>query len=242
MSRVLCAVPSLISIGFAEEFLNTDYETVNEEDRLLEDDLGVTSYFDGDFTGAIEHFTTLVAELPESAEHWFRMGCAYRSRYDSVERESGDFQQAVRAWSRALDLDPNNYIYRRRLQQYGPALEKPYPFYNWIDTARSELRERGKEPAALLTEPRGAELAEPARQLAGDAEEKGPDKEGKIQRDDGLVICEVVTIPAPVRPGQMARVVLNFLPAKGVHWTNDAGTLTWTLNRGLGVEAQCDSD
>ena len=69
-------------------------------------------------------------------------------RYDSAHRREGDFQRAVEAWSRALEIDPNNYIFRRRIQQYGPRLSKPYPFYDWVSRARDEITARGETPYA----------------------------------------------------------------------------------------------
>jgi hypothetical protein len=39
-------------------------------------------------------------------------------------------QKAVQYWTMALDMDSNQYIWRRRIQQYGPRLEKPYSFYD----------------------------------------------------------------------------------------------------------------
>ena len=51
-------------------------------------------------------------------------------RHDSGFRRIGDFANAVNAWSQARNADPNQCIWRRRLQQYGPRLAKPYPFYD----------------------------------------------------------------------------------------------------------------
>ena len=43
------------------------------------------------------------------------------------------------------------------MQQYGPRLDKPYPFYDWVETAREEIRARGETPSPLRVEPAGAE-------------------------------------------------------------------------------------
>lgn len=80
----------------------------------------------------IQQLEKICRENPDDAVAHFRLGVAYRKRYDAKARESQDFQLAVFHWSTALHLDPNNYIWRRRLQQFGPRLEKPYPFYNWV--------------------------------------------------------------------------------------------------------------
>ena len=72
---------------------------------------------------------------PKNAPVQFRLGVCYRRRYESQQRQPGDFQAAIDSWSRALDLDPNQYIWRRRIQQYGPRLDKPYAFYDWVNEA-----------------------------------------------------------------------------------------------------------
>jgi hypothetical protein len=56
----------------------------------------------------------------------------YRARYDSLLRQPGDFRKAVEHWERALALDSNQYTWRRRIQQYGPRLDKLHPYYDWI--------------------------------------------------------------------------------------------------------------
>jgi len=50
-------------------------------------------------------------------------------RYDSLRRREGDLQKALTSRQDAQDSNPNHYIWRRRIQQYGPRLDKPYPFY-----------------------------------------------------------------------------------------------------------------
>ncbi len=82
-------------------------------------------------------------------------------RYDEAEGAEHDFVDAVEAWKEARRRDPNQYIWRRRIQQYGPVLDKPYPFYHWVAQARREIRARGEQPLPLTVEPSGAELAEP---------------------------------------------------------------------------------
>ncbi|MEL6527368.1 MAG: hypothetical protein AAFQ07_16825, partial [Chloroflexota bacterium] len=78
----------------------------------------------------------------------FNLGVIYRMRYDSPYRQEGDFTNAVTHWTAALNHDPNNYIWRRRIQQYGPRLDKPYSFYDWVSDARSEIEARGETPFA----------------------------------------------------------------------------------------------
>lgn len=182
----------------------------------------------------------------DGEDRWarFRRGVAYRKRHDSPDREDGDFQRAVNAWDRALELAPNQYIYRRRIQQYGPRLDKPYPFYDWVETAREEIRARGEEPVALSVEPRGSEIAEPAdgapaagrdgaRPASARGDEPGaapsePDPGGQILRDDGeFVRMRTTVVPPAVEPGGMARVHLDLRPvsSRESHWNNEAGPL-----------------
>src|SRR5262249_51755179 len=81
---------------------------------------------------SIDYYREAFRRVPEFADAHFRLGVAYRMRYDSSRRQPGDFQKALIAWQDALDLNADQYIWRRRIQQYGPRLDKPYPFYDWI--------------------------------------------------------------------------------------------------------------
>ncbi|NNF07707.1 MAG: hypothetical protein HKN21_13170, partial [Candidatus Eisenbacteria bacterium] len=174
-----------------------------------------------------------VAKLAKSEDHWdhFHAGVAYRARYDSPDRESEDFAKAVHHWTRALEIDPNNYIFRRRLQQYGPRLDKPYPFYDWVAEAREEIAARGEEPLALVTEPGLAEYAEPQKQFqaAENSEVKEPDPQGKLDRDESFFVqAKVVTIPEKLVPGQAARVHVTLEPKGTAHWNNEVeASLLW---------------
>ena len=51
--------------------------------------------------------------INEDDRNHFYSGVIYRKRYDSDYRQTGDFQAAVNHWARALDIAPNNYIWRR---------------------------------------------------------------------------------------------------------------------------------
>jgi hypothetical protein len=159
-----------------------------------------------------------------SAESHFRLGVAYRMRFDSPHRQADDFQNAVVEWGRALDVDPNHYIYRRRIQQYGPRLIKPYPFYDWVDHARTEIRSRGETPLELSVEPSGAEIAQPAKTLeTAGADVKEPDPEGRIHRDTNrLITISSATVPARIAAGEAVRLHLEFRPSKETHWNNEA--------------------
>lgn len=173
---------------------------------------------------------------PDIAEIYFRLGVAYRMRYDRRlskkaaspdDLESDGFQAAIDHWGRALEIDPNHYIYRRRIQQYGPRLSKPYPFYDWVTRARAEIIESGREPVSLPVEPSGAEIASPLRRFVSEGrDQKSPDPEGRIQRDsEHLIEAHVVVVPSEMKPGQSVRVHLAFEPSRDAHWNNEAEPL-----------------
>ena len=171
----------------------------------------------------------------EGGDGWthFRLAVAYRKRFDSAYRKADDFQNAVDHWAKALDIDPNNYIWRRRIQQYGPRLMKPYPFYDWVPTARKKILARGKVPAKLRVEPGGAEFATPSRRFeTAEATQKEPDPKGRITRDKTLIQTEVTVVPPSVRPGRTARVHVVFRPSddKKAHWNNESGESVLWIN------------
>lgn len=164
-------------------------------------------------------------EDPDDDMAQFRLGVEFRMRFDSKEGTPDDFRKAVEHWEKALSLDPDNYIHRRRIEQYGPRLDKPYPFYDWIDEARRDITERGEEPVALTVEPRGAELTGPVKRFMVSNTQKPPALNINITRDDGMVKIETAVVPSHVKPGGSARVHVFFRPAEGVHWNNEAGNL-----------------
>jgi hypothetical protein len=186
-----------------------------------------------DLGEAIQAYENVLEQRPDHAQAHFRLGVAYRKRYDSDQRQQGDFQRAVEHWQHALDLDPNQYIWRRRIQQYGPRLDKPYPFYDWINDARREIQARGETPVSLTAEPGGAEFAHPTQEfdIPRDPGEE-PDPKGRINRDtQPLVLTEQTVVPPAVEPGQSARVHVVFRPnpAYQAHWNNEQpeGLVFW---------------
>lgn len=151
---------------------------------------------------------TLAAIADRSAAHRFRAGVAYRMRYDRTSTPA-DFRASVAAWSQALEAKPNQYIWRRRIQQYGPRLDKPYPFYGWIATAQQEISARGETPIELPvalshTESWGKEA--PAPSGAGE-----PDPKGKIPTAPEPLTVEVIHVPDTGRGGEAvcAHVILR---------------------------------
>ncbi len=193
-----------------------DWMTAGDH-RLLWGDTGKES-------AAIDCYAKCVEADPSNAAGWFRLGVAYRARYDSPQSRSGDFASAAAAWDRALELDPNHYIYRRRIQQYGPRLSKPYPFYDWIKQARSEIVARGQTPVSLASEPVGAEIAEPSQDVrATQPSSQPPDPQDRITRDvEPFIQVNVVVVPGKIKPGEAVRVHLKLQPSRDAHWNNEA--------------------
>ncbi len=196
--------------------------------------LRLVSGEDPDYEGAI---SVLTGEHSDGALA-FQRGVAYRMRYDSQERHTTDFGEAVEAWSAALETDPNQYIWRRRIQQFGPRLDKPYPFYSWVDEARAEIRARGETPVALSVEPRGAELTSPERAFsASQRSAEQPDAGGAILADSqGLISLSSVVVPHTSGDAPAARVHLSLMPNDDLraHWNNEGGGLVVWVDTGDG--------
>jgi len=184
------------------------------------------------------------------ALNYFQMGVALRMRYDSEHRQPDDFQAAIDAWIRALERDPNQYIWRRRIQQYGPMSDKPYPFYDWIETAQQEIAERGETPVDVPIPLTQAELATRNSALVPEQDIENPDPEGRVTIDeDGLIEITAAVAFDTQRPDnpeapRHARVLLELRPTpdKGAHWNNEATPLTiWidadSLPEGWSVES-----
>ena len=192
---------------------------------------------------AVQAFESSLAVEPDHAPTHFGRGVALRARYDSPGGRPEDFQAAVDAWGRALMIDPNNYIWRRRIQQYGPRLGKPYPFYDWVENARREIRARGDDPVDLVVEPGGAEFAQPLRSFEAAEAAEEPDPDERIRKDPGkLIRVETTVVPRAVPAGGTARVHVSFRPngATGAHWNNEARDLRFwvSLPEGWEVDRQ----
>lgn len=177
---------------------------------------------------AIQAYEKVLQQQPDDGPSHFRLGVAYRKRYDSGQRRPGDFATAVEQWGKALEINPNQYIWRRRIQQYGPRLEKPYSFYDWVLQARKEIEERGETPSPLSVEPAGAEFANPSQSFETDqAALENPDPQGRIHRDDRFIEVETTVVPSRLEPASPGRVHVVMRPnlSRQAHWNNEAEDL-----------------
>ena len=129
----------------------------------------------------IERYSKKLAESPNNAIAEFRLGVALRAKFDSADGKPEHFQQAAKHWSAAIRANPNQYIWRRRVEQYGPRLAKPYPFYDWVEQAITEIKQRGEQPIELQVALVGAEIAKPARKFVVDANDR---RESRSRQQD----------------------------------------------------------
>lgn len=214
-------LPELDGVSRDEIAARTDLRVAAEMGRVL---------FQGveDTSALIDALTMHLDERPEdAATSHFRLGVAYRMRHDSRFAEPGDFQAAIDHWSAALALDPSQYIWRRRIQQYGPLLDKPYPFYDWVDTARAEIRARGETPIAL---PVALSRTERLGRVAESADvEASPDPNGMVPLDDGSWLdVRTTLVPDTQGRGHVVRVHVETSPQTDIHWNNEVdGPVLW---------------
>lgn len=171
---------------------------------------------------AIAAYDAVIQKEPANAPAYFGRGVALRMRYEASNDHSADFSAAIESWTKALELDPNQYIYRRRLEQYGPRLTKPYPFYDWVRKAREDILARGEKPYSLVVEPRGAEIAGRSRKF-DQTTATNPDPNGRIDREKTASIeIQTSCVPLKVVPGRTARLHLDLRPKRGTKWNNEA--------------------
>ncbi len=172
---------------------------------------------------AIELYNAALRKDPDNGLVSFRLGVAFRKKYDEHSHDDSDFDQASKYWTLALAKNPRQYIWRRRIEQYGPRLQKPYPFYDWVETAVKEIKERGETPVELtvaLTQSEKAGRSKPRYET-----EMKPAGTEKIDRDNGQYISiESTMVPGFVQPGKPATVHLRLVP-KGAKWNNESKPL-----------------
>ena len=191
---------------------------------------------------AIEAYRQAIGIRPDDGDAHFRLGVCYRMRYETEGRQPADFQTAVDHWTSARTINPNQYIWRRRIEQYGPRLTKPYPFYDWVQTASREIESRGESPIELKTLPTGSELAQPDRSFdAGAGDVTPPDPTGRVFRDTkNMILAEVTVVPPRVKAGETVRVHVSLRPnaAHKAHWNNEAEPLRLWIDPPKGFEVQ----
>lgn len=168
----------------------------------------------------------------------FRMGVAYRWLYDNQRlgaQNRNYFEMAAKHWTAALDKVPSQYIWRRRIEQYGPRQMKPYPFYDWVPTAQKEIKERGDTPVELTVALTGSEMAgrmsnRGGDQFATDLKLIEPDPNSKIEIDsEKLVAVSTTALPQSVAVGGSTRIHVHFVPDHG-KWNNESTPMKVWIN------------
>jgi tetratricopeptide (TPR) repeat protein len=191
---------------------------------------------------AIHAYTQALHIKPDDGAAHFRLGVCYRTRSESQDPKPGDFQTAVDHWMTARSLRPDQYIWRRRIEQYGPRRTKPYPFYDWVPTANREIRARGDQPVELQPSPTGSEMAGPISGREADSDDGKPlDPEGRVARDiQGFVVAEVTVVPPKVKPGEAVRVYLTLRPndTRQARWSDEGEPLQVWIDLPPGWRAQ----
>lgn len=195
-----------------------------------------------DVNEAINAYTQAVKIDPQDGDAHFRLGVCYRIRYESEQRLPTDFQTAVDHWTKARQINPNQYIWRRRIEQFGPRATKPYPFYDWVQTAADDIKARGEKPIKLKVLPTGSEIAGPDSSVENKKiDAKSPDPQGRILRDQQhLILAEVTVIPPRIKPEQTVRVHVTLRPNEKLkaHWNNEAEPLKLWIDSSAGFDVQ----
>ncbi|MAG63057.1 hypothetical protein CMO84_05990 [Candidatus Woesearchaeota archaeon] len=162
----------------------------------------------------------------------FHHGVALRMRYDSEHRQAGDFQRALDAWMDALGRRPSQYIWRRRIQQWGPRLDKPYPFYDWVEEAQTTLIAADSVPHPIQIALSGAELASGTREIPiRSIQDIHPDPQAALKRDgkhlvelESTVCLHTGLTSKRVRePAGSSRIHLILRPTGDAHFEPAAG-------------------
>ena len=179
---------------------------------------------------AIDAYQRAVSLDPKDAFANFRLGVAYRIRFDRPDRQLGDFQSAINAWRGAARADPRNKLFRSRIQQYGVRTERPDEMYGWIARARKDIAARGETPTPLEPAPMAVELAKPRKKFRRDKSDPPPGgSEGTISSDEAsLIELETAVVRGVGKSGRdYAQILLMFRPKPdgGVQWDNRQSSL-----------------
>ena len=184
---------------------------------------------------AIARYTKQSAAAPENAIAKFRLGVALRAKFDSESGKPEHFEKAAQQWSAALRQNPSQYIWRRRIEQYGPRLAKPYPFYDWVEQANKEIKARGQEPVVLKVALAGAEIAKPSRTFtANNDAAENPDPKGEIDLDSKFVTFKTAAVPSYVQAGGATRVHLVMSPTETSKWNNESSPVKVWIDKVTG--------
>ncbi|MEQ1903187.1 MAG: hypothetical protein ABL888_03250 [Pirellulaceae bacterium] len=239
--------------NFAEEFINVNYLPPQETAPVLDARTASVEYWtDSDsqppsmsrllgladasiqwqpnqeqVAKAIKAYTEILESDASRSDIVFRLGAANRLLYElSAQRDKNLFTKAVDHWEKALQMNPNQYIYRRRIEQYGPRLKKPYAFYDWVTTARQEILARGVDPHPLAVEPNGAEFADRAQNMTIDNSGKNPALEYRILLGaDNLVEVHTNFVPTQPKPGDVVAVHVGFSISGTAKWNHETSPL-----------------
>jgi len=174
---------------------------------------------------AVAALESAASRTPIDSIALFRAGVARRLRYDADGGNAADFQGSLDHWRGAWSLDPEQYIWRRRTQQYGPRMDKPYPFYDWVAEAQAQITARGETPVALGAQLTPSELAEKGRFVPGGDEEE-PDALKKVPLDtEGWLAIESATAfdTSGQTPVASLHLVLQPNAKLDVHFDDEAG-------------------
>ena len=180
----------------------------------------------------------------------FRAGVARRMRHDGPSARADDFQVAIDDWRAALAARPNQYIWRRRIQQWGPRLDKPYAFYDWVAGAEAAISARGETPIEVLIPLSGSEIADKSRAIPRPAEDADPpDPKGLVTRDAGKLVrvetavaLHTASVGPRIRtPRGASRVHVTLRPRAGAKWAPDADPAQLWIEAPGGLESDARS-
>lgn len=189
---------------------------------------------------AVRTYERSVALDPNDARSHFRLGVALETRYHRTSRASTDFGRALEHWTHALRLRPDIYIWRRRIQQFGPRLDKPYPFYDWVAEARADIEARGETPVVLPVALTESEVARPQGESPAPAGE-APEFDSRVPEDrERWIEIDHAVAPTTLEAGTSVRIhlVLRPNPEKKSHWNNEAEPLVVIVGEADGCKIE----
>ena len=215
-----------------EKFMATDYSggeqampikgsEYREGDRLA---------MKGDLNAALEVYNGL---SDNGGRLHFRKGVVWRMKFDS-DSNPVFFQSAVSEWQKARKANGGQYIWRRRIQQYGPQSDKPYPFYDWVAEAKQSVASRGETPVELKSQLTRSELASPRGASDIELISEEPDPEGTVEVDEGDFELLPIILPSTAGEKGEYRVHLVIQPQGSFSWNNEAGPMNVWLGGGEG--------